>query len=148
MASIKSTIREEPPQDCILVRTLAAGQRCSAALVPACFAHHGAPHIAHLHTAVLSHLPHGFGVLCSRVRGAAEAIEARNVGTVGGAQHTLVDRRRRDQDDAEVRSASDVLVREDGVQVGGECIEWDILLWASWGVWEARVVGAFVGEEC
>jgi len=39
-----------------------------------------------------------------------------------------------------------VLVREDGVQVGGECLEWDILLWASWCVWEARVVGTLVGE--
>ena len=140
------TVRKEPPQDRILIRGLAARQRSSAVCVPASFTHHSAPHVAHLHAAVLSDLPHGFGVLCSRVRGAAETIEARDVGAVGSAQHTLVNRRRRDQDDAEVGSASDVLVREDGVHVGGERVEWDILLWASWGVREARVVGALVGE--
>lgn len=32
------------------------------------------------------------------------------------------------------------------MQVGGELVEWNILLWASWSVWEARVVGALVGE--
>ena len=39
-----------------------------------------------------------------------------------------------------------MLVREDCVQVGGECVEWNILLRTSWCVWEARVVGALVGE--
>jgi len=141
------TIRKELPQNCVLVRGLAAGQRCSAVGVPASFTHHGAPDVAHLHAAVSSDLPHGFGVLRRRLGCAAETIEARDVGTVGSAQHTLVDRRRRDQDDAEIGSASQVLVREYGVQVGGECVEWNILLWASWGVWEARVVGALVGDD-
>lgn len=39
-----------------------------------------------------------------------------------------------------------MLVREDGVQIGDECIQWDILLWTSWSVWETGVVGALVGE--
>jgi hypothetical protein len=37
-------------------------------------------------------------------------------------------------------------VREDGVEVCGESVERDVLLWAAWGVWKARVVGALKGR--
>lgn len=30
------------------------------------------------------------------------------------------------------------------MEVGGELFQWDVLLWAAWSVWEARVVGTWV----
>jgi hypothetical protein len=38
-------------------------------------------------------------------------------------------------------------VGEDGVKVGGEQIQWDILLRAAWSVWEARVVGTLMDDD-
>ena len=39
-------------------------------------------------------------------------------------------------------SVGEVWVREDSVEVCDESVERDVLLWTTWGVWEARVVGA------
>ena len=64
---------------------------------------------------------------------------------VSGPQFAFVDRGRRDENYAEIVSFGEMRVREDGVEVCGKSVERDMLLWAAWGVWEARVVGALKG---
>lgn len=135
------TIREEPPQHSILLCILTARQRSSLARVPTGFSHHGTPHIAYLHASVLADLPHSFCVSCRCLSCTSQAVVAWDVGTVVGTQHALVDRRRRDEDDTKVRSAGEVSVREDGVEVGGEVFKGNVLLRTAWSVWEARVIG-------
>lgn len=43
-------------------------------------------------------------------------------------------------------SVSETGVREDGVEVCGESVERNMLLWTAWGVWKARVVGTLEGR--
>jgi hypothetical protein len=114
------TIRKEPPQQSILFSILATRQLSSTAFLPTGFPHHGAPHITHLHTSLFADLPDSLRVACCRLSCASQTIEARNIATISGTQHTLIDRRRSDEDDAKIRSAGEMGVGEDGVKVGGE----------------------------
>jgi hypothetical protein len=141
------TIREEPPQHCILFCILAPRHLPGTAFDPASFSHHGAPYIAHLHVPLFANLPNSLRVTRCVLSCASQTTEARNVTTVGGTQHTLIDRRRCDEDNAKVRSAGEMGVREDGVKVGGEEFQRDVLLRTTWGVRQARVVGTLMGEN-
>jgi hypothetical protein len=141
------TVRKERPEYRVLIRSLRARQRCGPVFIPARFPHHGTPHIASLHAFLLCNTLHSFRVLSRGLSSASQAVVAGDVATVGGTQHTLIDRRRRDEDDAEVRTVGKMRMREDGVEVGGECVEWDVLLRATWSVWEARVIGALMGGD-
>jgi hypothetical protein len=44
-------------------------------------------------------------------------------------------------------SVGEMWVRENGVEVRGESLNRDVLLWTAWGVWKARVVGTFKGKS-